>query len=469
MTKKTYTPAPEVPTELRARYQQVLEVLSGMTTVSEAARRLGMSRNRFQTLMHRGLQSLLGTLGPQAPGRPARPTREVELEEEVSRLQRENARLHEQAAMTERLMGMAGEFLRGRPMLSRRESKPKKAKTEAGAKSKEEEEHERRTFFMARTKDLACAGLPVSRVANVMGVSVRTIHRWEQESASRARRKPRPALPLSVKEEVASKVRALHGLIGAEALRHAVVGVSRRQAAAIKRETLVLMERERIDEATHIQVTEPGIVRGFDAMELPSCEGRRWLLVSADACVPFRTSAPLVERYDSEAVANALRQDFELHGPPLVLRFDRASAHKTPEVRAVLDEYEVLLLHGPPRYPRYYGQLERQNREHRAWLEHLGATSSRALEHHRDNMLLALNTAWPRRKLGWRTPSEVWKTRTTERFNRRQLRTEVRRKAARLLAKHDRKIMSRDLADRLAIEHTLARRGLVRRNSGMRC
>jgi len=60
MTKKTpkYTPAPEVPSELQDRYQAVLEVLSGQTTVSEAARRLGMPRNHFQTIMHRGLEGM---------------------------------------------------------------------------------------------------------------------------------------------------------------------------------------------------------------------------------------------------------------------------------------------------------------------------------------------------------------------------------------------------------------------------
>lgn len=29
-------------------------------------------------------------------------------------------------------------------------------------------------------------------------------------------------------------------------------------------------------------------------------------------------------------------------------------------------DYAVLVLHGPPHHPRFYGQLERQNREHRA-------------------------------------------------------------------------------------------------------
>ena len=42
---------------------------------------------------------------------------------------------------------------------------------------------------------------------------------------------------------------------------------------------------------------------------------------------------------DVAAVAAALRQDFERHGAPYVLRMDRAAVHGAPEVCRVLDEY----------------------------------------------------------------------------------------------------------------------------------
>ncbi len=46
--KATYTPMPPVPEALRGRYEgAVMGVLSGATTVSEAARRLDLSRNHF--------------------------------------------------------------------------------------------------------------------------------------------------------------------------------------------------------------------------------------------------------------------------------------------------------------------------------------------------------------------------------------------------------------------------------------
>ena len=41
----------------------------------------------------------------------------------------------------------------------------------------------------------------------------------------------------------------------------------------------------------------------------------------------------------------------------------------------MLTHYQVLPLHGPPRHPYYSAKLERQNREHRAWQQRLGAVT----------------------------------------------------------------------------------------------
>jgi hypothetical protein len=39
---------------LAARYEVMVAVMSGAVMVSEGAKRLGLSRNRFQSLLHRG-------------------------------------------------------------------------------------------------------------------------------------------------------------------------------------------------------------------------------------------------------------------------------------------------------------------------------------------------------------------------------------------------------------------------------
>lgn len=64
---------------------------------------------------------------------------------------------------------------------------------------------------------------------------------------------------------------------------------------------------------------------------------------------------------------------------------------RTPEVDRLLQRYQVLALHGPPRHPYYYGQLERQNREHRAWESTLDAATQDELAEAAFAMRTALN------------------------------------------------------------------------------
>jgi hypothetical protein len=103
-----------VPSALLPRYKVVLEVLGGALTVSEGARRLGLSRNHFQTLMHRGLSGLLDALANKPSGRRGPGPREKELLEERAHMQREIDRLVRRVETTDRLLGIAKGFLRGR-------------------------------------------------------------------------------------------------------------------------------------------------------------------------------------------------------------------------------------------------------------------------------------------------------------------------------------------------------------------
>jgi hypothetical protein len=264
-------------------------------------------------------------------------------------------------------------------------------------------------------------------------------------------------------------VRHLHGLVGAAALSHSVAGLSRRAAASVKARTLTLMEQERKAALCRITVRVPGIVRGLDAMQLATVEGPHHALIGADGALPYRTSFALSERYDSALVARALRADFERHGPPLVLRLDRASAHSVPAMSQLLSDYQVLALHGPPRYPAFYGQLERQNREHRAWIDALGTTSHASLEPCLAKMLQAVNTLWRRRSLNWRTASELWNARPRFTIDRRAFHEEVHDRAIRIARTLNVQAQPADLAERLAIERTLEHRGLLQREPGGWC
>jgi hypothetical protein len=225
------------------------------------------------------------------------------------------------------------------------------------------------------------------------------------------------------------------------------------------------LERERRSVAQRVVVAAPGVVRGFDAMELCTPgRPRRHALIAADGCVPFRTAWAISERYDGHAVAALLARDFTTNGAPLVLRMDRASAHTVPPVHQILCEHGVLPLQGPPYYARYYGQLERQNREHRAWLD--GRTAG---TEDFEAMMAALNEQWRRATLGWCTAGELWRQRPTLDVDRIQLLHDVQDRAARLACRLATTPRAHDLAWRLAVKQALVERGLLRVELGGWC
>src|SRR5262249_49494049 len=150
-------------------------------------------------------------------------------------------------------------------------------------------------------------------------------------------------------------------------------------------------------------------------------------------------------------------------------RADRARSHKTDEVADVLRRYGVLLLHGPAHHPRFYGQLERQNREHRAFLRSLDPLDANALDEVCEGMLHALNILWKRPTLDWRTANDVWIERPNIDEDREKLRQEVYERATKIRRHLNNPSVPTDLAERLAIEHALTTRGYLRRQPGGWC
>ncbi len=468
--KKSYVPEPEVPETQRERFRVMLAVLAGEMAVAEGARQLGLSRNHFQTLMHRAMSGMLEGMAPKPAGRPATPAAEAALTEENDALRRENARLRDKVETIDRLLGVAGDLLKGRVQLTGRSKrdKPKPPTTTGGSDDEDPERRLQGEEIMRRL------GLDAERAAAVVGRGASTLRRWRARrrrgEKMRCRPGPRRAreLDTATKTQVAGLVRKLRGLAGATSLARSVPGVSRRQAACIKRETLVEMERERVAGCGRVSVLAPGVIRGFDAMEVRAPD-RLYALISADAAVPYRTSAHLADAYDPRSVAAAVERDFAEHGPPLVWRADRAKPHDADDVTKILDRHEVLMLHGPPHHPGYYGQLERQNREHRAWLGRTPYPHRDALECALPEMLAALNADWRRPTLDWRTAEEAWVARPQLTVDRAALRDAVRDKTERITRHQVARGQPTDLATRLAIEQTLVHFGLLRIEPGEWC
>ena len=478
--KSDYVPAPTVESEMERRYLAVLKVLSGASTVTDAAKQLGLSRNRFQTLMHRGLTALVQELVPKPPGPTPVSDKERALQTENEQLKRHVQRLEARVETVDRMLGMASEMVRGRVKMTGRGTTKERRTTSAsmtstGTTKAADPEPERPDVAVARVGELRRMGMRAECAAALAGRSASTLRRWTRRTKlgqpvrrtrGPASRAPDAAHPTEATSRVGALVRATHGLIGADALRHAVPGTTRRGCSHVKRETVRAMERERRAECERVVVTKPGVVRGFDQMHVNTSDGVRFLLFSADGAVQYRTSVMRCEHYDGTSVHAAVARDFAANGAPLVWRVDRAKQHEDPRVLALLDREKVLLLHGPPRHPQYYAQLERQNREHRAWLEQLGIPTADELEREAERMVDFLNGSWPRRTLDWKTASIVWRDREPVDVDRDELREEVRDRAAKL--RRDNHLRD-DVAQRFAIEAALTQRQLLQRSAGGWC
>jgi transposase-like protein len=464
--KTTYTPMPQVPEAIRDRFTVVMQVQSGAMTVSEGARKLGMSRNQFQSMMHKAMAGMIEAMTPKSPGRPPKPEAEAKLRVESDKLRRENDKLKAQVGSTHQMLELVADIFNRRidRAMSARESRPKSKKETSP--NDDAEDDLRALDALRRTHRLR-----MLIAAALVGASPATARRWRARqraglplrSARNGQRRSTPSP--EVASAIDDNVRAVHGLIGADALR-VLHGVSRRQAADVKRRTLIAMERERIACAERVYITAPGVVRGMDGMYVMTAFGVHWLLLFGDASVAFRTSAHATTHYDASAVAHAIDDDFRRNGAPLVLRMDRASAQRAPQVKDVLAHHRVVVLHGPPRHPGFYGQQERQNRDHRAWLDACPtAPAPDTLPALTAHMLAALNAQWPQRRLGWRTPAQAWKDRLDVESVRDTFHSEVTRY-------HDdyrRRDVPDDLAQRFAIEKALTQHGWLRREAGGWC
>jgi transposase InsO family protein/transposase len=449
----TYTPAPELPDdpELRRRFTEIVAVLAQTQSVSAAARSLDLSRNHFQTILHRTIAAMLEAITPKPAGRPARPAREAELEAENQKLREDNEALAIRVEAIERMLKVVGGYASGKTPLPRSRSKKTKPEDPEPARIRKE------AVIAMREQ-----GAPTRLCVAALGVSPATVRRCSKTAP--AKTKPPRAVDEAACQRVRSVVRATHGLVGA-AMLGKMSQLPRRICAGIKRRELREMELERKARCATVTVAKPGVIRGFDAMHVNASEGKAYWLVAADAAIPYRTSIATVQTYDAKAVIAALAADFEINGAPLVVRLDRIACQRTPEVDELLTQHLVLALHGPPRHPYFYGQLERQNREHRGWYVPVGIVSLAELAVAGEAMRTSLNTLWPRPTLDGCTAEHVWRRRQPLDVNRRELISEVERCTSGLVTSGIEQLRAR----RIAIESALTRRGLLTVNMGERC
>src|SRR6266851_4791346 len=221
---KSYTPEPLVPPELMERMKVVLLVMTGAKTVSAGAEELGLSRNHFQTVMHRAMLGLIEGLQPGQAGRPAAPAKEKELQARLQNLESENERLRQRVETIDRLMGVASGILRGQ--VRTRSTRKKKSKAEPENEPEDPDGEARRCIEGAQ--QMRKLGLSAPLAAAIVGASASTLRRWVRRlrcgERAQQRRGPRQSTALTIAKahQVEEVLREVRGLCGAESLRRRV-------------------------------------------------------------------------------------------------------------------------------------------------------------------------------------------------------------------------------------------------------
>jgi len=454
-SKSTYVGKPDVPLDVMKRLQVFICVASNQITKKQAMKELGCSKPRLHTLIHRAEQALIDALTPSKGGRPAQSAELKALKQQTRQLQRQIQRLEREKEK----LRIQNEALR-----MSLKSRPRERSRRGGLVAREDDEMAQECLLASC--QMHSVGLSMAVIALALCVGLSTLRRWSSRARNGERlvnpRGPAPRLaPGEILEaEVIEILDEQRGQTGAVVLSK-TTGGSRRACATVKADYLRNKERERKRTSLRVRISFAGLMRSFDQLFVHIDGIKRVVLVCADALVPFRTSITLVDAYDAENVARVIAADIARWGPPLIWRFDRAKSHLTKLVLDLLDGWGVLPLCGPPRYPGYYGQMERMNLEHRQWLRLGPLLTAGNIAYELDWMRTVLNERVIRPILNYRTAAGVWEERSPPTIDRRQLKQEVYDLASGRYGELAGQRDAEQISWRWAMETAMTNRGLV--------
>ena len=213
---------------------------------------------------------------------------------------------------------------------------------------------------------------------------------------------------------------------------------------------------------TRYEITAPMVMWSEDGTGFTERGKKKELLVLQDEHARYKLNYKLADGPAvAEQVAEYLREAFELFGAPLVLKSDWAKIFLSDCVQALLKEYGVLTLHGPPSYPGYNGKKERSMRDIKSYVRAARKARPRSkLSECIDEAMQDLNYDRPRPMLGGRTAQEAFEQGRCKLPDRVEFGRKVDAAEQRNLARA-RSRDERSCARRKAIEEVLSSYGLL--------
>jgi len=305
-------------------------------------------------------------------------------------------------------------------------------------------------------------------MAEVMGVKTRSLERGliRQEAEPSGHKLGRPSI---IPAEVRLKLRNCY-------LEHYKQWGPRTLASWAKREGLgdyspstiapviadLKEKRPPQDKPQRYEITAPNVMWSEDGAGFKERGRKHELLILQDERSRFKVNTSLVSGpAHAPDVYTYLREAFEQHGAPLILKHDGGKIFLEEKVQDLLREYGVIDLTSPPYYPPYNGKMERSVRDIKSYA---GAMKRRhsplALSGRISAAIHDLNEERPRPMLGGKTAREVFADRALPLPNRRKFQQEIERRE-RWLASASCSRKEQNDAHRRAIAEVLLEHGLM--------
>jgi transposase InsO family protein len=227
-------------------------------------------------------------------------------------------------------------------------------------------------------------------------------------------------------------------------------------------------KKEPREKPKRYEVSAPMVMWSEDGAGFRERGRKHELLLAQDERSRLKVGRRLVHGpADGSDVADYLREAFETHGAPLVLKQDNGATLNTEKVKKLCDEYDVVLLNSPPGYPPYNGKKERNFRDVRGFARAMTRRGVEApLATRIEAALHDLDVERPRPVLGGRTATEVFEQDRIALPDRRRFKMEVETRCLELEAEAGSRTETA-AARRRAVVEVLSRCDLLVWKTGM--
>jgi transposase InsO family protein len=267
-----------------------------------------------------------------------------------------------------------------------------------------------------------------------MGISSQSLKKWRKRSREVPVIPLRRGRPETIPPESRWKIRRCYqdhfGQWGPSVLRCWAIrkGLGTWSTGTIARVIADLVSTpEKIPKPKKYEIAAPMAMWAEDGTCFEERGRKKELLVLQDECSRYKINRRLVSGpADALDVADYLKEAFDRHGAPLVLKHDGGSIFHDEKVKNLLKEHDVVELTSPPYYPPFNGKKERSMRDIKSYERALRKHGKGASLFERiDITMHDLNDERPRPVLGGRTAKEVFEQDRIPLPNRKRFQMEL--------------------------------------------